>query len=135
MLKCVTERKIMKSPHLRVLKGARVLTISEVALLLEGLKNATEQRDPNANFAPLMKKTKDYVDKFRTAKSAAMVQSMRDLLIRYELSDFELGCLANLLPESPEEARALLSSLEDNQKLDDDRLAALLADLRSYQQE
>ena len=61
-----------------VLKGARVLTISEVALLLEGLKTATEQRDPEANLAPLMKKTKDYVDKFRTAKTAAMVQSMRE---------------------------------------------------------
>lgn len=58
------------------------MTISEVALLLEGLKNATEQRDPNANFAPLMKKTKDYVDKFRTAKSAAMVQSMRECVER-----------------------------------------------------
>lgn len=55
-----------------------MLTISEVALLLEGLKNATEQRDPDAGLAPMMRKTKDYVDRFRTAKSAAVVQQMRE---------------------------------------------------------
>lgn len=58
--------------------GGRVLTISEVALLLEGLKTATEQRDPDAGLAPMMRKTKDYVDRFRTAKSAAVVQQMRE---------------------------------------------------------
>ncbi|GMH36410.1 hypothetical protein BSKO_04278 [Bryopsis sp. KO-2023] len=116
----------------KVTGGGRVLTISEVALLLEGLKTATEQRDPDAALDPVMRKTKDYVDRFRTAKSAAVVQQMRDMLIRYDLSDHDMGSLANLLPDDPDEARALIPSLELNPKLDDDTLQSLLLDLKSF---
>lgn len=34
------------------------------------------------------------------------------MLIQYDLSDHDMGSLANLLPDDPEEARALIPSLE-----------------------
>ena len=47
---------------------------------------------------------------------------------------FELAALGNLCPESPEEARSLIPSLEG--RFDDDELTAMLEDIqtkRSFQ--
>ena len=52
-----------------------------------------------------------------------------------ECQEFEIGALMNLCPDTPEEARSLVQSLENvggREQLDDDRLQQLLDELRTY---
>ncbi|PFX27798.1 DNA-directed RNA polymerase II subunit RPB4 [Stylophora pistillata] len=52
------------------------------------------------------------------------------LLGKKKLHKFELACLANLCPETAEEAKALIPSLEG--RFDDDDLQQLLDDIQTH---
>ena len=62
------------------------------------------------------------------------IASIRSLLMGKKLHKFELAALANLCPETPEEAKSLIPSLEG--RFADEELASLLEDIqtkRSFQ--
>jgi DNA-directed RNA polymerase II subunit RPB4 len=58
------------------------------------------------------------------------VKEVRKLLLRFadKLEPFEMAQLANLMPESSEEAKILIPSL--TYRIDDDDLQALLSEMR-----
>lgn len=59
---------------------------------------------------------------------------MRNDLYKHKLHQFELVSLANLAPETPDEVKVFLPSVDG--RFDDDELAALLEDIqtkRSFQ--
>ena len=62
-------------------------------------------------------------------KNRENIAAIRSLLMSKKLHKFELAALANLCPESPEEARSLIPSLEG--RFADDELASLLEDIQT----
>lgn len=59
-----------------------------------------------------------------------ILTSCYSLLGKKKLHKFELACLANLCPETAEEAKALIPSLEG--RFDDDDLQQLLDDIQTH---
>ena len=57
-------------------------------------------------------KTLNYTQRFAKFRNRETIASIRSLLMSKKLHKFELAALANLCPESPEEARSLIPSLE-----------------------
>eukprot|EP01027_Heterolobosea_sp_BB2_P006084 GEZU01009228.1.p1 GENE.GEZU01009228.1~~GEZU01009228.1.p1 ORF type:complete len:120 (+),score=16.73 GEZU01009228.1:164-523(+) len=74
-------------------------------------------------------KTYAYVQRFGKYKSHEIVDSIRDLLERNNLQEFEIAALCNLSPETTEEAKALLPSLN---RFPDADLQGILEDLETY---
>ncbi|ROT66909.1 hypothetical protein C7M84_015035 [Penaeus vannamei] len=71
---------------------------------------------------------------FSKFKNRATIKAIRELLNQKKLHKFELAALANLCPETPEEAKALIPSLEG--RFEDEELRVLLEDMatqRSFQ--
>lgn len=56
--------------------------------------------------------------------------TLSSMLTRKALEEFELASLANLLPETAEEAKCLLPTLTE--KFTDEELEVVLNDLRNY---
>lgn len=62
------------------------------------------------------------------------ITSVRNILTSKKLHKYELAALANLCPETPDEAKSLIPSLEG--RFDDEELASILEDIqtkRSFQ--
>lgn len=57
---------------------------------------------------------------------------MRNLLISNGLGELELTAIINMLPETAEEARALMPSLKAKDELTDERLQQCLNELQQY---
>lgn len=53
-------------------------------------------------------KTLTYCERFSKFKNRATIKAIRELLLQKKLHKFELAALANLCPETPEEAKALI---------------------------
>ena len=53
-------------------------------------------------------KTLNYCERFSKFKNRATIKAIRELLNQKKLHKFELAALANLCPETPEEAKALI---------------------------
>merc|ERR1711902_312483 len=103
------------------------LLISEVHMLLEHRKQQKEQSE-------VFMKTLNYTQRFAKFRNRETIASIRSLLMGKKLHKVELAALANLCPESPEEARSLIPSLEG--RFADEELAGLLEDIqtkRSFQ--
>ena len=85
-------------------------------------------------FSEVFMKTLNYTQRFAKFKNMENIASIRQLLTNKKLHKFELAQLANLCPESPEEAKSLIPSLEG--RFDDTEHASLLEDIstkRSFQ--
>ena len=66
--------------------------------------------------------TLDYTEKFSFNKNKTKTTSMRELLRNYQrLTEYEFTSLWNLMPSKPDEARALIKSLERFEDEDDYR--------------
>ncbi|KAK8756231.1 hypothetical protein V5799_001063 [Amblyomma americanum] len=79
-------------------------------------------------------KTLGYCQRFSRFKNRETISAVRQLLAQKKLHRFELAQLANLCPDNPEEARALVPSLEG--RFEDDQLRQILDDIqtqRSFQ--
>jgi len=79
-------------------------------------------------------KTLNYTQRFSRFKNRETIASVRTLLIQKRLHKFELASLANLCPETAEEAKALIPSLEG--RFEDEELQQVLDDIqtkRSFQ--
>lgn len=113
---------------------ARALLNSEVFMLLENRKSQNEAADAvsfyflvssreisfkfrlfdtqEAELPAVFLKTHIYCQRFSAFKNADTIQSVRSTLSSKGLHDYELTSLANLQPETTEEAKALIPSME-----------------------
>lgn len=114
-----------------VFASAQVLSNSETSLVL-GKWLAKKNQLPGFQLAPMIKKTRTYVERFSNVKAEATATRIRELLNGYiDLKEFESGMLMNLSPTSLEECFALIPTLQDG-RISDDELRQLLADLEQY---
>ena len=108
--------------------------LHQVHILLEHRKQQNENAEEEMEFSEVFMKTLNYTQRFAKFKNMENIASIRQLLTNKKLHKFELAQLANLCPESPEEAKSLIPSLEG--RFDDAELASLLEDIttkRSFQ--
>lgn len=111
------------------------LLISEVEQLLEHRKTQNENLEEEAELSEVFKKTHAYCLRFSKYKNRETITSVRRYMAqKKQLHKFEVAQLANLCPDTPEEAKALIPSLEG--KLPDEELRLLIEDIqtnRSFQ--
>lgn len=108
-------------------ENAETLLISEVHMLLEHRKNQNESSEEEQEFSDVFLKTYNYTGLFRKFKNKETIASVRNLLMSKKLHKFELAALGNLCPEAPEEAKALIPSLEG--RFEDEELRQILDDI------
>lgn len=116
-------------------ENVETLLISEVEQLLDHRKTQNENLEDETELSEVFKKTHAYCLRFSKYKNRETISAVRKLLSdKKQLHKFEVAQLANLCPDAPEEAKALIPSLEG--KLPDDELRGLLEDIqtnRSFQ--
>jgi len=115
-------------------ENSETLLISEVRMLLEHRKQQNENAEEEQELSEVFVKTHNYCERFSKYKSRETISAVRQLLIQKKLHRFELAQLANLCPETPEEAKALIPSLEG--RFQDEELRLILEDIqtqRSFQ--
>uniref|UniRef100_A0A915Q6A9 RNA polymerase Rpb4/RPC9 core domain-containing protein n=1 Tax=Setaria digitata TaxID=48799 RepID=A0A915Q6A9_9BILA len=134
---------------------ADTLLTSEVYLLLEHRRQQSEQKvrlfdqvknsripqDHSNNIeeihsqeeidemSDVFVKTLNYTRRMARFKNRETIRAVRTLLATKPLHKFEVAQIANLCPETSEEAKALIPSLEN--KMEDDELDEVLKDLHS----
>lgn len=115
-------------------ENAESLLISEVNMLLEHRKTQNENAEEEQELSEVFTKTLNYCQRFSRIKNRETIAAVRNLLTQKKLHKFELAQLANLCPDNPEEAKALIPSLEG--RFEDDDLRQILEDIhtqRSFQ--
>ncbi|KAK9718645.1 RNA polymerase Rpb4 [Popillia japonica] len=110
-------------------ENAETLLISEVHMLLEHRKAQNESAEDEQEFSDVFMKTLTYTDRFRKFKNKEVISAVRNLLSQKKLHKFELAAIANLCPETAEEAKSLIPSLEG--RFEDEDLQALLDDIQT----
>ncbi|RZC39163.1 transcriptional adapter 2-alpha [Asbolus verrucosus] len=124
-IKLKTARKILKIDF----ENAETLLISEVHMLLEHRKAQNESAEDEQEFSDVFMKTLTYTDRFRKFKNKETISAVRNLLMQKKLHKFELAAIANLCPETTEEAKSLIPSLEG--RFEDEELQAVLDDIQT----
>jgi len=109
--------------------NAEALFISEVCLLLEHRSQQNEIAEDEQALTEVFHKTKEYCRRFGKFKNNDAICRIRGLLMQRKLHKFELVSLANLVPDSFEEAKALVPSLEG--RFEDEELKVILDDLHT----
>jgi len=115
-------------------ENAEALLISEVHMLLEHRKQTNENAEEETELSEVFTKTQAYCQRFSRYKNRETISAVRQLLSQKKLHKFEVAQLANLSPETPEEAKALIPSLEG--RYQDEELRLILEDIqtqRSFQ--
>ncbi|XP_031631991.1 DNA-directed RNA polymerase II subunit Rpb4-like [Contarinia nasturtii] len=107
-------------------KNAEALMISEVFTLLDKRKKENESRDEELDLSEVFLKTITYTDLFRKFKNVETMVAVRSLLNQMKLHKFELAVLGNLCPDAPEEAKALIPTLD---RFTDEEVQVLLDDI------
>lgn len=104
-------------------ENAETLTISEV---LKILKNRQEQqKNSMQKLNEVFLKTLEHCEQFnRLGDNKEQISAVRRMLQTKKLHKFELAQLANLCPDSAEEARTFIPSLENN--FQDEELTEIL---------
>ncbi|OXA57410.1 DNA-directed RNA polymerase II subunit RPB4 [Folsomia candida] len=110
-------------------ENAEALLISEVSLLLEHRSQQNENSEDEQALSDVFQKTREYCRRFGKLKNNESITRVRGLLMQKKLHKFELVSLANLCPETPEEAKALIPSLEG--RFEDDELREILDDIHT----
>ena len=78
---------------------------SEVRMLLEHRQQKDGQED--VELSEVFQKTLDYCKRFSKFKNHETIVNVRTMLMQKRLHKFELAALANLCPESADEAKGL----------------------------
>ncbi|KAF1592521.1 UNVERIFIED_CONTAM: DNA-directed RNA polymerase II subunit RPB4, partial [Eudyptes robustus] len=108
--------------------GCDALMISEVFLLLDHRRKQSEEKEEIEDMSEAFLQTLNYARRFSKFKSRETIRAVRVIFTgRNQLHKFEVAQLANLCPETAEEAKALIPSLEN--KMEDDELEDLLKSL------
>ncbi|CAH1368552.1 hypothetical protein NQ317_003032 [Molorchus minor] len=98
-------------------------------MLLEHRKAQNESAEDEQEFSDVFMKTLTYTDRFRKFKNKETISAVRNLLMQKKLHKFELAAIANLCPETTEEAKSLIPSLEG--RFEDEELQAVLDDIQT----
>uniref|UniRef100_A0A7S3EJM0 RNA polymerase Rpb4/RPC9 core domain-containing protein n=1 Tax=Rhodosorus marinus TaxID=101924 RepID=A0A7S3EJM0_9RHOD len=112
-------------------KVATALMICEAhALLQEKLQKGDVSDDMDSVF----RRSLAYTENFDRVRELENTQAIRERLDRQrELHPYERAQLVNLLPDTAEEAKSIIPSLQD--KVNEDQLNHLLQDLASFTQQ
>lgn len=114
---------ILKFP--KEFENAETLTISEVLKILENRKEQTDQSDSSQRLNEVFIKTLEHCKTFnRLGDNKEKIYTVRRILQGKKLHKFELAQLANLCPDTAEEARTFIPSLENN--FQDEELTEIL---------
>nr|CAD7426608.1 unnamed protein product [Timema monikensis] len=103
---------IFENSFVSEFENAETLLISEVHMLLEHRKAQNESAEEEQEFSEVFMKTLTYTNRFRKFKNKETISAVRSLLMQKKLHKFELASLANLCPETPEEAKSLIPRSE-----------------------
>uniref|UniRef100_A0AC35UIJ5 RPOL4c domain-containing protein n=1 Tax=Rhabditophanes sp. KR3021 TaxID=114890 RepID=A0AC35UIJ5_9BILA len=104
------------------------LLTSEVFMLLDHRRQQSEQKEEIDEMSAVFIKTLDYTRRFNKFKNRETIRAVRTLFQgKNQIHKFELAQLSNLLPETPEEAKSLIPSLEN--KVSDELVDELLKEL------
>ncbi|XP_017479045.1 PREDICTED: DNA-directed RNA polymerase II 16 kDa polypeptide-like isoform X1 [Rhagoletis zephyria] len=110
-------------------ENAETLLISEVNLLLQHRIKTNETSEDEQEFSEVFTKTHNYTTRFSRFNNRDTINTVRTLLKQKKLHKYELAQIANLAPETPEEAKGLIPSLEG--RFQDEELAAMLDDIQT----
>ena len=110
-------------------ENAEALLISEVNLLLQHRIKQNETQEDEMEFSEVFTKTHNYTTRFSRFNNRDTISTVRNLLKQKKLHKYELAQIANLAPETPEEAKGLIPSLEG--RFQDEELAAMLDDIQT----
>ncbi|GMR35612.1 hypothetical protein PMAYCL1PPCAC_05807, partial [Pristionchus mayeri] len=106
------------------------LLTSEVFLLLEHRRQQSEQKEEIEDLSEVFVKTLNYARRLSRFKNRETIRAVRAVFAaKNNIHKFEVAQIANLCPETAEEAKALIPSLES--KIEDDELEEILKDLHS----
>uniref|UniRef100_A0A914HZQ3 RNA polymerase Rpb4/RPC9 core domain-containing protein n=1 Tax=Globodera rostochiensis TaxID=31243 RepID=A0A914HZQ3_GLORO len=110
--------------------GCDALMISEVFLLLDHRRKQSEEKEEIEDISEVFLKTLNYTRRLSKFKSRETIRSVRGIFSgKHNLHKFEVAQVANLCPETAEEAKALIPSLEN--KMEDEELDELLKELHA----
>ncbi|ESO92732.1 hypothetical protein LOTGIDRAFT_190227 [Lottia gigantea] len=110
-------------------ENAETLLISEVQMLLEHRKQQNESAEDEQELSEVFMKTLNSCQRFSKFKNRETIAAVRSLLMQKKLHKFELAALANLCPESADEAKSLIPSLEG--RFEDEELTQILDDIKT----
>lgn len=111
---------------------AKCLMNGEVARILDKKLEQLQQfsDDPSSQISQVFEKSHQYVKRFSRFKNNDAVTQVREVLSRYQLTEFELVVIGNLCPETVDEAVAMVPSIKSKARgLDDDAIEKMLNDL------
>ncbi|XP_050380307.1 DNA-directed RNA polymerase II subunit 4 [Argentina anserina] len=109
---------------------AKCLMNCEVSLILDHKFEQYQQDDPRNQVSQVFEKSMQYVKRFSRYKNPGAVKQVREILSKYQLTEFELCVLGNLCPETVEEAIAMVPSIKARGRVhDDDAIDKMLCDL------
>jgi len=112
-------------------ENAETLLISEVKMLLEHRKQQNENAEEEQELSDVFVKTLNYTQRFSKYKNRETIGAVRGLLSKKKLlHKFEMASLANLCPDSAEEAKSLIPSLEG--RFDDEELTQILDEIKNH---
>merc|ERR1712142_1044618 len=111
-------------------ENAETLLNSEVFMLLEHRRAQNENADEDTEMNEVFIKTLAYTERFSRFRNRETIAQVRGLLSKKKLHKFELASLANLCPETAEEARKLVPSLEG--RFDDEDLQQILDEIKTH---
>ncbi|KAF6016463.1 hypothetical protein EB796_025229 [Bugula neritina] len=110
-------------------ENAETLLVSEVHMLLDHRKKQNEEADEEQELSKVFTKTLSYAQRFSKYKNKETISAVRELLRQKRVHKFELAALANLAPETAEEAKTLIPSMED--RFPDEDLQPILDDIKT----
>lgn len=110
-------------------ENAETLLISEVNLLLQHRIKQNENAEEEQEFSEVFTKTHNYTTRFSRFNNRDTITTVRNILNQKKLHKFEMAQIANLAPETPEEAKGLIPSLEG--RLQEEELAQMLDDIQT----
>ncbi|KAJ3190964.1 RNA polymerase B [Irineochytrium annulatum] len=118
-------------------QDVQCLLISEVRVLLEVAKERS-RKEGRERTSDILQKTMDYCEKFSRFNDKQTIKEIRQLFPEDQnFHQYEMAQLANLCCDSPEEARAMIPSLNKKfSQVDDGRIQDLLdqmSNLRKFQ--
>ncbi|CAI5441129.1 unnamed protein product [Caenorhabditis angaria] len=105
------------------------LLTAEVFLLLEHRRLQSESKDEIEEMSEVFIKTLNYARRMARFKNRETIRSVRGVFAEKHFHKFEVAQIANLCPESAEEAKALIPSLEN--KIEDAELDEVLKDVQA----
>ena len=91
---------------------AEPLMISEVNLLLEHRVQKNQTSEEEEEYSEIFSKFHNYTNRLSRFKNRETVSNIRAFLGQRQLHPFEVAQLGNLVPQTVEEAKSLIPSLE-----------------------